>query len=168
MCGMYTYFLIQIEVVSKPSLSPCNLLPSLGDLSSALSSLGPFQGFPFCLAITALDVWPGFWICALRSGRTTGPVTAGPLRLTGDGPSAGCGSESARAGCKEPGAQRQVFPGRWAPQARLRAVSPAVAPSALCRLGGHPGILREVRVLGTRVWWECPKCAVGWSRKLLD
>ena len=115
MCGMHTYSLIQIEAVSKPSLSPCSQLPSLGDLSSALSSLGPFQGFPSCLAITALDVWPRFWIHASRSGRTTGSVTAGPLRLMGDGPSAGCGSESSRAGCKEPGAERQVFPGRWAP-----------------------------------------------------
>ena len=112
---MYTYSLIQIEAVSKPSLSPCSQLPVLGDLSSALSSLGPFQGFPSCLAITALDVWPRFWIHASRSGRTTGSVTAGPLRLMGDGPSAGCGSESSRAGCKEPGAERQVFPGRWAP-----------------------------------------------------
>ena len=115
MCGMYTYSLIQIEAVSKPSLSPCSQLPSLGDLSSALSSLGPFQGFPSCLAITALDVWPRFWIHASRSGRTTGSVTAGPLRLMGDGPSAGCESESSRAGCKEPGTERQVFPGRWAP-----------------------------------------------------
>ena len=48
------------------------------------------------------------------------------------------------------------------PQARLHAVRAAVAPSALCRLGGHPGILREVRVLGTRVWWEV-STSVPWG-----
>ena len=115
MCGIYTYSLIQIEAVNKPSLSPYSQLPSPGDLFEAFSSLGPFQGFPSCLAITALDMWPRLWIRASRSRRTTGPMTAGPLRLTGDGPSAGCGSESSRAGSKEPGAWGQVSPGVWSP-----------------------------------------------------
>lgn len=140
------------------SLSPCNRLPLLEIFLQLSVSLGPFQGFPFCLAITALDMWPGFWICALRSGRTIKPVglltTEAARRWTL------CwlwGLESEAGLGKEPGAQRQVFLGRWAPQARLRAVSPAVAPSALC-IWGPPGILREVRVLGTRVWRKCPKC----------
>ena len=86
---IHIYSLMQIKVVIKPSLSLpiANFSSFLEILFKLFSSLGPFQGFPSFLAISALGMGPGFGICASRGGRVTVALTAGPLRLMSNGPS---------------------------------------------------------------------------------